>query len=361
MKRSVISIIISIIILLLIIVVLVPGCKGETTAEETTAKAVETTAAIEEYMPSVGKISTEDYVPTFREAKEKYLIGFANNTRAAAFCNLVEESMVESAEKAGVELFIVDNEADAAKAVDNARAMISKDVDFFVEYQPAEDANVAIADMMKQEGIPMLCIDIGAPGCPFFGGNNYLVGTKAGEWLIKYVNENWSDVEDIYFLMVEWTAAGAANDERVAGTIDSLVAAIPRIENNITKLDTDAQLETALDKTRTWLTAHPDANHIIIGTVFDGLGAGALAALRESNREADAIIMSFGADSSIFDEIRNPESAYKGSGAFFPEKYGEWVIPIALDILQGNPVPLEYFVPHVIIDGSNINEYYPAD
>ena len=89
------------------------------------------------------------------------------------------------------------------------------------------------------------------------------------------------------------------------------------------------------------------------------MGIDSEAALREANREGDAIICSQGADPSIYAEIRNPESSYRGSVAYFPEKYAFYCISIALDVLEGNPVPNEVFVPHVVIDVTNINDYYP--
>src|SRR4030067_2466082 len=101
----------------------------------TEAPVVTEAPAAEEYMPTVGKITTEDYKPEIRPAKEKYTFGFANYMRAAPFCVIVEDGMNKYAQEAGIDLFVVDNEANAEKAVTNAQAMITKGVDFFIEYQ----------------------------------------------------------------------------------------------------------------------------------------------------------------------------------------------------------------------------------
>jgi ribose transport system substrate-binding protein len=45
--------------------------------------------------------------------------------------------------------------------------------------------------------------------------------------------------------------------------------------------------------------------------------------------------------------------------AFFPERYGEWLIPIMQDILAGNPVPSFTGSGLVAITQDNIDKYYP--
>jgi ribose transport system substrate-binding protein len=311
-----------------------------------------------EWIPGMGKVTTENYKPRIDQATKKYSFGFANYMRAAPFCTIVEEGMRKYAQEAGIEIFIVDNEADAAKAVDNARAMITKQVDFFIEYQGHAETNAVIGDMMKENGIPVVAIDIPVQGAPFFGGNNYVAGHQAGEWLGKYAEKNWKG-ENVVLVLIESTTNGEINERRMQGYIDGVKENFPKL-SEVFRLDTDNQYEDAMEKARSWLSGHPDEHHILMGALHDGVGAGGLQALKEANREPDAIIVSQGADPSIYDEIRNLNSAYKGSVAYFPEKYGFYTISIGLDILEGNPIPKEYFVPHTVIDGSNIDDYYPS-
>lgn len=372
MKRNVKVLAILAVISIVLITLSFAGCKTTTatTAAETTLAAETTTAAkttttvtettLAGYMPTVGQISTDKYEPKIVSAgaDEKWLIGFANYMLAAPFCGIVQKGVEKYAKEANVETFIVDNEADPAKSVDNARAMISKKVNFFIEYQGNADTNVVIGEMMKKENIPVVAIDIPVPGVPFFGGNNPLAGKIAGEWLGDYAKKNWSG-EKVVLILVESTTNGKINADRMQGYIDGVVEKVPEIAGNVFRLDTNNQYEDALDKMRSWLSGHPDAKHMLIGGLHDGVTNGALQALREAKREKDAIIVSQGADPSIYAEIRNPESAFKGSVAYFPEKYGFYTISIAMDVLRGNPVPTEFFVPHVVIDANNIDQYYP--
>ena len=45
--------------------------------------------------------------------------------------------------------------------------------------------------------------------------------------------------------------------------------------------------------------------------------------------------------------------------AFFPEHYGEYVIPAVAAILTGNAVPPDIFVDNEVITKANIDKWYP--
>ena len=52
------------------------------------------------------------------------------------------------------------------------------------------------------------------------------------------------------------------------------------------------------------------------------------------------------------------EGINDGISAYFPEKYGEYLIPGALAFIYGNPVPPYMFIENIIITPDNINEYF---
>jgi ribose transport system substrate-binding protein len=60
-------------------------------------------------------------------------------------------------------------------------------------------------------------------------------------------------------------------------------------------------------------------------------------------------------------ELRQPNTRLVGSVAFFPERYGENVIRVSLDILSGRPVPPAVFVEHKLVTPSTVDHYYPND
>jgi ribose transport system substrate-binding protein len=50
-----------------------------------------------------------------------------------------------------------------------------------------------------------------------------------------------------------------------------------------------------------------------------------------------------------------------GSVGYFPERYGDDLIRVSLDILNRRPVPPAVFVKHQIITPETVDHFYPND
>jgi ribose transport system substrate-binding protein len=83
-----------------------------------------------------------------------------------------------------------------------------------------------------------------------------------------------------------------------------------------------------------------------------------LAAARELDRESDVVITGQGADRIARGEIRRPDSRIIGSTAYWAERYGEKLIPLAVKILQGEAVPPAVHIDHEFITADNIDLFY---
>ena len=59
--------------------------------------------------------------------------------------------------------------------------------------------------------------------------------------------------------------------------------------------------------------------------------------------------------------LREADTRLIGSVAYFPEKYGDQILKVALDILHRRPVPPAVFVKHQMVTPDNINHIYPND
>jgi ribose transport system substrate-binding protein len=103
------------------------------------------------------------------------------------------------------------------------------------------------------------------------------------------------------------------------------------------------------------------AKRILIGCINDAVALGAVRAFAESGRLEHCAVMGQNATIAARAEMRNPGTRLVGSVAFFPEKYGAHLIPLALDIAGGKPVPPAVFVKHALITPDNVNHHYPND
>jgi ribose transport system substrate-binding protein len=47
--------------------------------------------------------------------------------------------------------------------------------------------------------------------------------------------------------------------------------------------------------------------------------------------------------------------------AYFPEKYGQALLRITLDLLKGKKLPPAIFIKHSLITPENVDRFYPND
>jgi ABC-type sugar transport system substrate-binding protein len=88
---------------------------------------------------------------------------------------------------------------------------------------------------------------------------------------------------------------------------------------------------------------------------------GAARAFQEAGRESTCAIVGQNAEPDARAELRAPHTPLVGSIAYFPERYGEDLVRLALDILSHRPVPPAVFVRHQVITSENVDRLYPND
>jgi ribose transport system substrate-binding protein len=60
-------------------------------------------------------------------------------------------------------------------------------------------------------------------------------------------------------------------------------------------------------------------------------------------------------------ELREARTPLVGSVAYFPERYGDELIALSLDILGRRPTPPAKFVRHQVVTAQNLHHFYPND
>lgn len=321
------------------------------------ASSTATLAQDDAYMGSMGGIDTASYVPTLDKGDLSPKICFANYTRAVDFTVTVEEGVQRAAQDAGIEIVIQDNNADPIKAVQNTRTFINEGCDGVIMYQGDAPTNDVIGELLRDASIPVVAFDIPVPGGAFFGGNNSEAGRLAGAALGEIYLAEGFPAESSAMLLVESTTNGLINELRMQGYIDGFLEQVPDFpEDQIFRLDTDNLREDAVAKTTQWLSGHPEFEHVLVGALHDGVALGAYQALQVAGRDASSRIVSQGCDAGAVEAIGADGGTYVGSVAYFPQDYGFNGISMLLDVLNGRPIPNEYFVAHDICTIDSLDE-----
>lgn len=125
-------------------------------------------------------------------------------------------------------------------------------------------------------------------------------------------------------------------------------------------LNGNGRYEISLDVMRKHLRKSK-ANRVLIGGMNDPSCLGALRAFEEAGREEHCLAVGQNTSIEARRELRRPHSRLVGSVSYFPEQYGEAVISLALDKLQGKDIPPATFVKHQLITKENVDSIYPND
>jgi ribose transport system substrate-binding protein len=103
------------------------------------------------------------------------------------------------------------------------------------------------------------------------------------------------------------------------------------------------------------------SRHILVGAINDPSALGALRAFQEAGRTDACAVMGQNASPEGREELRQPGTRLIGSVAYFPEKYGDDIVALALEILHRRPVPPAVFVKHQLVTPDTVNHIYPND
>jgi len=290
-----------------------------------------------------------------RSAPRRFRIGFANMNDQHPFCLEVRHGLERAAMEAGnVELVLTDNRESEAAALANADALIRTGVDLVIEYQIDEAAGNVLMDRFRAAGIPVIAVDVPLPGAVFFGVDNYRAGTLAGEALGRAILQRWRGQVDAV-LALELPQAGPVPRARLQGQLDGLRRMVPVAPERMRLLDAGNGEATAGQALAGILPELPgDARLALVG-MNDETILGALAALRAAGRVEYALAVAQGLDRRAREELRRPDTPLIGGVTFHPESYGAQLIPQALDLLQGRPVPPAVYLTHEFIERHDLD------
>jgi ribose transport system substrate-binding protein len=312
------------------------------------------------YCGFVEKVDGNRYRLTSEIRRRKHRIGYAAQGQDSSFPREVRDSLVRAAQREQIELTIVDNRYQPKVALRSAELLVREGVDLVIEFQTDEAVAPAIASRYREANIPMIAIDIPHPGATYFGANNYEAGLLAGRYLAKWAKQHWrGQVDEV--LLLELARAGALPASRIRGVIAGLREVTPDAAGwTYVSLDGDGQFKTSLERVRRHLR-ESRATHVLVGAANDPSALGAARGFQEAGRAANCAIVGQNAEPDARAELRQPRTPLVASVGYFPDKYGDGLIRLALEILARKAVPPAVFVKHHIITRENVDHYYPND
>ena len=304
-------------------------------------------------------------------AERQYVVAFANLTEEPGVTvegtgftgREIRESFVLAARKYPVEMVYYDNQRDDARALQNADAAIARKVDLYIQYHQG-GANVAIAEKLKAAGIPILALNYPVPGAPLYTMDNLVAGRVAGEALAQFALRAWRGQPTVAAVVGNLSAVADRVPERAQGVTEALARRLPAVR--VTPVDTrgnPAQVGPLLGK---FLAAHPTGK-LLLAATDDTTALAVKGAVETAGRVHDAAIVSHGVDRTIHGGMNdrkeidpnNRGSIVIGSVAFYLDRYGYDVLPLAMRVLRGESVPARVTTRHTLVSAANVFIEYP--
>jgi len=286
----------------------------------------------------------------------KYVIGFANLERDISFGKLVENGIKAAADAAGVDLVIVDNKLDGPTAIANAHTLVTDKVDFAIEFQTDVSAAPDVMAVFNAAATKVVAIDIPMPGATFFGVNNPKLGYMGGSFLAQASIAKFGDkVKSGYLVIGGLPQSGVVPSIRTAGQKAGFLDSVDGFPvAQILVFDTKNTNEESYKQMQSLLGHIPAGAPIMATAINDQAALGILRAIKEAKREGDAIVVGNGADEAA---ALASEPTLIGATGSFPERYGNFLLPIVLTSLAGHTLPPAVFMTHTMVTKSNLCKF----
>lgn len=263
-----------------------------------------------------------------------------------------------------VDMIYYDNAGDGEKALANADDAIARKVDLVIEYNGDAEANAEIGRKLRAAGIRALALNYPVSGAPLYTADNLAAGNIAGRALAEFARQNWSGQSVIAVIVGDLGDVRPAMADRVQGIVQSLQRELPDIAPE--RLDTSGnpvRVEGLLGK----LLRAQSGKKVLVAALDDPTALAAKTAIEIAGRLGDCVIVSHGVDRSVHGgasdkkelDPNNRGSILLGSVAFFLDRYGYEVLPLALRMLNGETIPLRTATRHVLVTARNVFQVYP--
>lgn len=289
-------------------------------------------------------------------------IAYASFQESAPYFAVVDNGIKHAAAKAGLKLYMVDNNLNADQAITNANTIAAHPgIKVVLESNYYQTENATIGKIFARANLPVIAIDIAIPGDPYYGADNTEAGRLAGQGLVSAANKKWGTGSVDLALVEKQSGPGQELiQQRTAGIVAGIKAADSSLpSSSIVEFEGGTSPDAARAAVAAALSAHPNAKHIIIGMLGDANGVSASKAVKEAGLSDHVLIAGQGGDGVGVSTLEGPATNFIGTTDYRPGNYGNDLIPLACDVIEGKKIPQTNYIKHVFLTRDNVRKYYP--
>lgn len=307
----------------------------------------------------VGQTADRHYRHIARPKKLRF--GFGSQSAEMPFSEAVTASLRDAAVAVGVDLLVLDNRYNAETAIENAETFIRERVDIIIEFQVDEHAAPIIADKIAEAKIPLIAVDIPHPHATYLGVDNYRAGREAGGLLAEFALQRWGGKID-WMMGLDLAEAGQLVQSRITGAFEGVKTRLPDLPVEcFVRIDGRGMRDVSYKLVLDFLKRHPKDKHILIAAANDTSAMGAIAAIRELDREKHVAIVGQDCLEEMVTEMQRPGSPAIASISHEVGRYGPRLIELGLALLRGETVAPYNYVEQKAITADRAGRGLEAD
>ena len=349
------------------------GCTPQAEAPAVEKPAAEEPAAPEAPAPEAP--ATDETATTFTTeagtvynivSKEDVVIGFNQGSATVDFLRMVGENIEAVCKREGIKFVQTESNFDVEQILPNVDNLLAQGANIIIDFNVNAEVGGQLVDYCAAKGVPVIGIDVVYPAPSgevswFFGANNAMAGEVCGEGLAEAVNERWGgEVEHLvlFFNSENGDLVKLRLSEMFTGMVNS---GINITEDMVTWIEmggggSDTTV-AANEKFTDWLAAHPEATKICVGTVNTETGQGVFSATVTSGRQDHVILATNNNGNQTLAAWETPDAkVWLGGSAYYPGRYGEYIVPLALSILKGENPPKVTTMEHEFLTIKQIDK-----
>jgi ABC-type sugar transport system substrate-binding protein len=210
----------------------------------------------------------------------------------------------------------------------------------------------------------VLAINHPIPGAPLYTADNIGAGRIAGQTLGQFAKQNWSDQTPVSAILGDVADPNPAVATRIQGITEGLRQELPNLQPTL--LDSAGHPVRAEGVLAKFLGTQTKRK-VLIAALDDATALAAKSAIETAARTSDCVIVSQGASRIVHGgtsekkeiDPANRGSIVLGSVAYYLDRYGYEILPIAMQMLRGQQVPAQTLTNHVLISAKNVFREYP--
>jgi ribose transport system substrate-binding protein len=209
--------------------------------------------------------------------------------------------------------------------------------------------------------VPVVAIDIHQPPCEvvFYGANNFQAGHLDGTALGQFAKAKWSCKVDAV-LSINAPTAGKVVVDRENGELAGVKSQCPGVK--VIKVTTNATTSGTIQPFTDTLSRVPGQHHLLVVATNDDQAIGAIKAAQASGRLGDIYVGAQGGDPTSWPYIcgKTPFKNWIGDTAYFPQRYGQNIVPALVNLIKGKKEPRFLYTKHQLLTPKNIATIYPT-